>query len=251
MSSHLDSPPRGNPAHALRRGFLLTLPLQLATIPFGLVFGALAVEVGFDVVQTVAMSAIIIGGAAQLVALKLLVENAPLLVVLLAASLVNLRMLMYSATLAVRWQGVGGWPRLLSAWFLNDMTFALSVRRYDDRPEMTPAERAGFFIGSGLCCLVFWSGATFAGAAIGTQLPPEWPLEFVIPLVFIGVSSPFLRSMPNLAAALTAATLSILLRDVPHSLGLILAAFGGIAAGMALTEMRARAMSKAGPGGGK
>jgi len=235
-----------DPGRAFRRGFLLTLPMQLATIPFGLVFGALAIEVGFDVVQTVAMSVIVIGGASQLVALNLLVDQAPVLVALFAAALVNLRMAMYSASLAVRWQGVGHLPRLLSVWFLNDQSFAISLRRYDERPEMTPAERAGFFLGSGLCCLIFWSASTLLGALIGTRLPPEWPLEFVIPLVFIAVSAPFLRAMPNLAAALVAATLSILLRDVPHSLGLIVAAFGGIAVGVTLKERKvARARGRA------
>jgi 4-azaleucine resistance transporter AzlC len=230
--------PLPDPRRAFRRGFILTLPMQLATIPFGLVFGALAIEVGFDVVQTVGMSMIVIGGASQLVALNLLVERAPVLVVLLAAALVNLRMAMYSAALAVRWQGVGPWPRLLSVWFLNDQSFAISLRRYTERPEMPPPERAGFFIGSGTCCLIFWSVATLVGAVIGTRLPPQLALEFMIPLVFIAVAAPFLRGMPNLAAAVTAAALSVALREVPHSLGLILAAFGGIAVGMALKVAR-------------
>lgn len=232
------SAPASDPARAFRRGFLVTLPMQVATIPFGLVFGALAIEIGLNVIETMAMSMIIVGGVSQLVALKLLAEQTPALLVVLTAALVNLRMAMYSASLALRWEGVGTWPRLLAGWFLNDQSFAISLRRYDDRPEMTPAERAGFFLGSGTCCFAFWSCATLAGALIGTQLPADWPLEFAVPVVFIAVAAPFLRGWPNLAAALTASVLALVLRDLPHGFGLILASLAGIAAGIAAAELR-------------
>lgn len=227
-----------DPARAYRRGFLITVPMQIATIPFGLVFGALAVELGMTLVQTMSMSMLVIGGVSQLVAVNMLAEHAPTVLVILTASLVNLRMAMYSASIAARWRGVGGWPRMLAAWFLNDQTFAISLARYDARPEMTPAERAAFFLGSGTCCLVTWTCATFAGAAIGARIPADWALEFVVPLVFIAVAAPFLRRWPNALAALVAVVLAIALRGLPHNLGLILAALGGIAAGVAWTEFR-------------
>lgn len=225
-----------DPRRAFRRGFLVTLPMQVATIPFGLIFGALAIEVGLDVLETMSMSVLVIGGVSQLVALNLMAEQAPAVLVVLAAALVNLRMAMYSASIAVRWQGVGPRPRLLAAWFLNDQSFAIALRRYDERPEMTPPERATFFLGSGACCLVFWTCATFAGAVIGAGLPAEWSLEFAVPLVLIAVSAPFVRRWPSVAAALAACILAVLLRDLPHSLGLILGSLAGIATGVALTE---------------
>jgi predicted branched-subunit amino acid permease len=135
---------------------------------------------------------------------------------------------------------VGPRPRLLTAWFLNDQSFALSIRRYDDRPEMIPAERAGFFFGTGVCTLSFWITSTLAGALVGARLPAEWPLEFAVPIVFIAISAPMLRGRPNLAAALTAGVLAVALRDLPHSLGLIAGSLAGIAVGLALTEARRR-----------
>jgi len=225
-------------ARAFRRGALIALPLQVATAPFGLIFGALAIDIGLDAVQTTAMTVIVVAGASQLVALKMLAEHAPPLIIVLTAALVNLRMAMFSAAIAARWRGVGPRPRLLAAWFLNDQSFAVSVRRYDDRPEMTPAERVGFFFGVGACTLSVWIGSTLAGALIGAQLPPQWPLEFAVPVVFIAVSAPLLRGRPSLAAAVTACGLAILLRDLPHGLGLVAASTAGIAVGMALTEAR-------------
>jgi 4-azaleucine resistance transporter AzlC len=232
------SPTHPAPARAFRRGFLVTLPMQIATIPFGLIFGALAVEIGLNLTETMAMSFLVIGGVSQLVALKMMAEQAPTILVILIAALVNLRMAMYSAAIAARWQGVGPRPRLLAAWFLNDQTFAISLARYDARPEMPSSERAAFFLGSGTCCLVFWTCATAAGVLVGAQVPRDWPLEFAVPVVFIAVSAPFLRRWPNLVAAGVACTLAVLLRELPHNLGLILGALAGIAAGVAVTEMR-------------
>jgi 4-azaleucine resistance transporter AzlC len=229
---------RPNPSRAFWRGFLATVPMQIATIPFGLVFGALAIEIGLNVTETMTMTALIVGGVSQLVALNMLAEQAPPLMVVLTAALVNLRMAMYSAAIAARWQGVGPLPRVLAAWFLNDQSFAISLRRYDEHPQMPAAERSAFFLGSGACCFSVWTCATLVGALAGAGLPEDWPLEFAVPVVFIAASAPFLRRWPNLAAGLTACTLAVVLRDLPHSLGLIAGSLAGIGVGMVLSEMR-------------
>ena len=240
MSDTALSTPRSNAARAFRRGVLVSLPLQVATVPFGLIVGALAIEIGLDAVQTIAMTLIVVAGASQLVALQMLAEQAPPLLIVLTAAMVNLRMAMFSAAIAVRWQGVGPRPRLLAAWFLNDQSFAISVKRYDERPEMTPDERVGFFLGTGSCTLSVWIGSCVAGALLGTRLPPEWPLEFAVPVVFLSLAAPMLRNIPSLAAAATACALAVALREAPHGLGLILASAAGIAVGMALTEARGK-----------
>jgi 4-azaleucine resistance transporter AzlC len=236
--SAVEPSPRPNPSRAFRRGVLATVPMQIATIPFGLVFGALAIEIGLNLTETMTMTILIVGGVSQLVALNMLAEQAPPLMVVLTAALVNLRMAMYSAAIAARWQGVGPLPRILAAWFLNDQSFAISLRRYDDDPAMPAVERSAFFLGSGACCLLVWICATLVGALVGTKLPEHWPLEFAVPVVFIAVSAPFLRRWPNLAAGLTACILAVGLRDLPHSLGLIAGSLAGIGVGMALSEMR-------------
>jgi len=210
----------------------------VATIPFAMIFGALAVETGLDLTQIMSMTMIVVAGASQLVALNMLAEQAPPLLIVLTAAVVNLRMAMYSAAIAAHWRGVGPRPRLLAAWFLNDQSFALSIRRYQDRPEMTPAERSGFFFGTGACTLSFWIASTLIGALVGARLPAEWPLEFAVPIVFISISAPMLRGRPNLAAALVAAVLAVVLRDLPHSLGLIAGSVTGIAVGVVLAESR-------------
>ncbi|MBY8974343.1 AzlC family ABC transporter permease [Rhodobacteraceae bacterium NNCM2] len=212
-------------------GFLNALPLQIATIPFGVIFGALAMDAGLSLLQTMAMTTVVVAGAAQLVALHMMTDAAPTWLIVLTAGFVNLRMAIYSAGLAMHWQGVGPWPRVLAAWFLNDQSYALSMRRYDTREESREA-RVAFFFGVGTCCLGCWISACLAGAIVGTQIPASWPVDFAVPVVFIALVAPWLRNWPNIASAVVAGGLSVLLAGWANGAGVIVALVAGIAVGM-------------------
>lgn len=210
-------------------GVLTALPMQIATIPFGVIFGALAIEAGLTLVETMAMTSLVVAGAAQLVALQMLVDEAPALLIVFTAAFVNVRMAIYSAALALHWPGVGTWPRVLAAWFLNDQSYALSIRRYEDRNE-SQAEKVSFFMGVGVCCLSCWLGACLAGASLGAHIPRSWPTEFAVPVVFIALAAPWLRTAPNLAAAIVAGGTSLALADWAG--GVIVAMAAGIGIGL-------------------
>ena len=53
-------------------GFFDVAPHLLSVIPFGIIFGAIGIELGFDPIMTYATSLIIFGGASQIVFLQLL-----------------------------------------------------------------------------------------------------------------------------------------------------------------------------------
>ena len=73
---------------------------MLVVVPFGMLFGVIAGEAGWSLLQNLAMSVMVIAGASQFTALQLLSENAPTLIVIATALAVNLRLAMYSASLA-------------------------------------------------------------------------------------------------------------------------------------------------------
>ena len=52
-------------------GVRLSMPVVVAAAPFGLLFGAIAVDNGFSVLEAFAMSALIFGGASQMVGIEL------------------------------------------------------------------------------------------------------------------------------------------------------------------------------------
>lgn len=227
-------------ASGFRRGAIASMPVMLAVAPFGMIFGVLATEAGLDLVETMAMTTIVIAGASQLAALQLMNENAPALLAILTGAVVNMRMAMYSASIAVEWPGAPLWARAFGSFFLHDQSFALSMRRYAESPSDPIEDRVGFFLGAGIATAMVWTIASLVGALVGGQAPPEWQLEFAVPITFIAVVAPLLRSVPQLAAAMTAIITSLLFAFLPFSLGLLVAAALGIAAGVIVETLLER-----------
>jgi predicted branched-subunit amino acid permease len=83
-------------------------PLLLGVTPFGMAYGAYAVNAGLSSGLAQAMSAIIFGGASQLVASRLIAQSVPGAVIVLTVLLVNLRHMLYSAALAPHVEHLGG-----------------------------------------------------------------------------------------------------------------------------------------------
>lgn len=239
--------PRNQPT---RRGFLAggvaALPVLLAVAPFGLIFGTLAAEAGFDLLQVMAFTSMVVAGASQLAALQVLSDGAPALIAVLTGAVVNLRMAMYSASIAVHWQGLGMIWRIPAAFFLHDQAFALSVARYRTRPDESVGDKAGFFFGVGVVTVTVWIMATWVGAEIGARIPESWGLGFAVPVCFIAVVAPMIRGTANVVAALTAGTLAVLLAGLPGGMSLLIASAGGIAAGMAAGRRVARRLAAEG-----
>ncbi|MEM9268712.1 MAG: branched-chain amino acid ABC transporter permease, partial [Pseudomonadota bacterium] len=55
-------------------------------------------------------------------------------------------------------------------------------------------------------------------------IPPEFALDFAVPLTFIAIVAPSLRSLAHVAAALVSIVLALLLAWIPYALGLMIAA---------------------------
>lgn len=235
------------PAAAFGRGVVAALPLQLATLPFGLIFGAIAVQAGLDLVQTMGMTIIVVAGAAQLASIAQMTEHAPALLAILVGAIVNARMAMYSASIAPLWPGASLGTRAFAAFLLHDHAYAMSMRRYALHPQETTAERIGYFLGVGASTVVVWTVGALAGALVGGRLPPEWGLEFAAPVSFIALFAPLLRDPAHLAAAMTAALGALLLAPLPLGLGLMAGAAGGIAVGATVEAALARRDARRGP----
>lgn len=224
-----------------RRDFLAGVralaPILLGVIPFGLVAGVTAVEAGLTPVQAVGMSAIMFAGASQLAAIDLFGRTAPLAVIVLTALVINLRFVMYSASLAPYLRRAGGPARWVGAYLLTDQAYAVSVAEYSDT---TPAERSRtwFYLGGAVTLWLPWQVATGAGAVAGAALPPGLSLEFAVPLTFMALVVPAVEDRWTAAAGGIAAVAGVLAAPLPFDLGLVSAALVGIAAGVGL-ELRA------------
>lgn len=226
--------PNATPKTAFWNGARDCFPFLFVAGPFGLLFGVIGTETGLNIAQTMGFSIIIIAGASQFAALQLMSENAPTIIVLMSAIAVNLRMAMYSASLGAHLGPAPLWQRALIGYMNVDQTYAVSVLKYEATPQMTLSQKTGYFFGTCLPIVPIWCIATLIGALLGEAIPTDWGLEFAVPVTFIAMVAPALRTPAHIAAAITSVILALLLGGLPYNLGLIPAGIGAMIVGAEL-----------------
>ena len=221
-------------------GFREGVPFLLVVIPFGLLFGVVATEAGLTTTQTMAFSSVVFAGAAQFAALQLMVDNAPILIVLATALAVNLRMAMYSASLSV-WLGKAPfWKRALIAYVNVDQSYAVSINRFEDEPDLTLPGRIAFFFGAVTPVCPMWVVATGLGIWIGTEIPDWMALDFAVPICFLAIIAPMMRTLAHVVAATTSIVFALLLAGIPYNFGLLIAAVFAMIAGAQIERVMQR-----------
>ena len=205
------------------------LPIAISAIPFGLIVGVTGVQSGLSVFQAASMPIIVYAGASQIAALQLFSAVAPLLVIWVTTTLINIRFVIYSATLAPHLAHLSLPWRLLLAYATTDQVFGLAVSRFRTEPRLKSP--GAYFLLLTILCWVAWTGAGVVGATMGVALPAEWHLDFVIPLIFMVMLVTSLRNRASWAAAATAGTVAVAAQGLPFNSGLIVGTLAGIAAG--------------------
>jgi 4-azaleucine resistance transporter AzlC len=209
-----------------------TFPLIIGAIPFGLIFGALAISSGLSLAATMVMSAIVFAGSAQFIAVGLVAASIGWPIIILTTFVVNLRHALYSATLASYVKSLPQRWQVPLAFWLTDETFAVVAARYShvgNSPRLK-----WYYLGSALFMYLNWQFCTFLGLMIGQRIPnaAAWGLDFAMPVTFIGMVIPYLKNRPMWTTTITAGGVALVAYPLPHKLGLILAALAGIAAGV-------------------
>ncbi|WP_374241030.1 AzlC family ABC transporter permease [Zoogloea sp.] len=216
-------------------------PLQLGVIPFGMLYGIGAVAAGMPVWLAQLTSMVVFAGAAQLVIVQMLSAAAGALPIGLTAALLNLRHLLYSASVAGHVRHLPRRWRVVLAYLLTDEAYAVAILRYT-RPEAADQEQAEpdlrhwYFLGCGLTLWGCWQLSTALGIAFGARIPPEWDIDFAVPLTFIALLTLLVKERAGQAAALVAALAVLALAALPFRLGLVLAIVLGLLAGAAVAR---------------
>ncbi len=233
--------PPSTPLSSFAAGARDTLPMMIGAAPFAAIFGTLAAAGPLALWHGQLMSAAVFAGSAQFIALGLITGHAGLLVIWLTTFIVNLRHMLYAATLLPHVAHLPARWRWLLAVLLTDETFAVMAGFYHRQPRAPLGH--WYFFGSGLSMYVNWNLWTLAGLLFGAAVPElqSLGLDFALAATFIAIVVPQLMNLPRLAAAAAAGALAYLWRDLPYNLGLLAAVFVGVAVGMALLRLRARA----------
>ena len=141
---------------------------------------------------------------------------------------VNLRMVMYSASIAPHFREIAARWKALMAYLLTDQAYALSVTRFRE----TDVSRRGYYLGVAAPLWVVWQLCTLVGIVVGARVPAWLPLDFALPLVFLALLVPAIEDAGTAAAGLVGGTLATLGSGLPYELGLPLGAVCGVLAGL-------------------
>jgi len=217
----------------VRAGAVAIAPMLVGVVPFGLVAGATPVANGLGGGAAIGLSSVVFAGASQLAAADVLGHGGSALVATLAACTINLRMLLYSASLAPHLARETLGRRLAAAYLLTDQAYAVSITRWTtagDRPD----RRLSFYLGGGLLLWAVWQVSTIAGVLIGSAVPKDLPLDFAVPLVFLVLLVPAISSRPAAAAAMFGGAAAVAAAQAGAGpLSVMVGAVAGIVAGAA------------------
>jgi predicted branched-subunit amino acid permease len=191
---------------------------------------------GIPPLEAMAMSLMVYAGASMLAATQLLAADTPVTVILLTVLFVNLRFMMYSASIRQHLAALPARHKLIAGYFLADNAYGLAIARFTEHPEMPG--KAGYYFGATVPVWLAWQAAVGIGILVGSGLPAQWHLEFAAPLAFIALTVPLLRDRATVAAAIAAGLTVVVAWALPARLGLAAAALAGMAVGLLVRSRR-------------
>ena len=224
-------------------GAFATIPMMIGAMPFGIIFGALAIsgDRALTPAAAMGMSLIVFAGSAQFIGLGLYAQGVGLPFIVFTTFVVNLRHALYAASLSPFLRHLGQrWLAPLGFW-LTDETYAVVIRRF--QAEGPGQHGHWYYLGSALPFYLNWQLCTLIGIIAGQQLgnAASWGLDFAMTLTFIGIVVPLIKSRPMLACALLAGATSLAAAGAPNRLGLVVGGLAGIAAGMIAEKVTGKA----------
>lgn len=221
------------PSSPISRGIRSVIPLFIPAIPFAFVFGVVVAESGVSTLLGWSSTPIVFGGAAQITLLTLIGEGASVAAAVSAALIVGARHLLYSVTLAPRFQRQPVWFRWVGAYMLIDQVFALAVlaKDLDDR------DFRHFYLTIGIAFWTLWLAFTSLGIVLGPIIPSSWQLSFAAPVLFMGLLAVSVDRWQKVVVALVAMVAMVALAGLPNRLGIVIAALIAIGVGVILERM--------------
>jgi 4-azaleucine resistance transporter AzlC len=225
------------------QGVRLGLPVVVASAPFAILFGALAVDNGFTVTEAIVMSALIYGGASQMVGIELFGQNIAPWLVVASIFAVNFRHVLYSASIGRRLAHWPLWQQAVGYFVLTDPQFAEAERKAES------GEKVGFawYMGMGLAIYVCWVIESGLGAMFGKLIPDTHALgiDFLLPIYFLGLVMSFRKRPLWLPVVLVSGVVSIIAyKTIGSPWHVSVGAAAGIILGAVVTPTSSKGVSE-------
>ncbi len=220
------------PSSEFIRGVRNELPILLGVVPFGMIYGVSAIGAGIPPVIALTMSSIVFAGSSQFVITQLVAAGVPGLIIVVTTFILNIRHMLYSASLAPYVRKLHPVWKVLLAYLLTDEAYAVTISHYQQLGE--ERHKHWHFLGAGLALWTTWQSSTAIGVLLGAQIPASWSLDFASTLTFIALVVPALKDRAGTVAALTAALVALLVFSLPLKLGIAVATVIGILVGLTI-----------------
>jgi predicted branched-subunit amino acid permease len=223
-----------------RLGFKEFAVLWPGVLSWGLVTGVAMVQSGFSTWEAIFISLTVFAGSAQLAAVPLLLAGASSFVVIMTATVMNLRFVVFSASLAPYFLGLPLRIRLLAGYLNGDMGFALLMNKSQaesHNSDFTIESARAYHWGLSASNWLSWQLSSLTGIALGHMFPAHWGLEFAAILALIALGVTFLKDRAGVLCILVAGSTALLTAHWPYRLGMVAALFSGIAAAMAYRQL--------------
>ena len=202
------------------KGIVAVLPHMLSVIPFGIITGAIGVELGFDPILVYATSLIIFGGASQIIFMQLLSGGASSLIAITSVGVINSRHLLYGAVLSEYLEKLSFIKKLFISYFIVDQGFAESNKYIKQNKNLSNPHY--YVLGTGVTLWFCWQLSTISGIILGSFIPEELGLKFAIPLTFLAIIVNDLRKLDHVFVMLVSGFASLILFDAPFKSYIIL-----------------------------
>lgn len=206
------------------------LPLLPGIIPFALIMGSVASNAGLIPFEAMGLNFIVFAGASQLMAIELLTKNTNSAVIILTGIAINLRFLLYSAALSPIFKDASLLSKIIGSYLFTDQSYAVSSSK--DSEFKNNKQKLQFYFGNAVLMFIFWNFFVFLGVLFGNFAPKAISLDFAVPLSFMALTIPTLKTFKHKIIALVSTILSCLLYNLPLNLGLLTTA--GICIGLAV-----------------
>ena len=217
-------------------GFFDVAPHLLSVVPFGIIFGAIGIELGFDPIMTYATSLIIFGGASQIVFLQLLSGGASSLIAITSVGVINSRHFLYGAVLSEYLQKLSLIKKLFISYFIVDQGFAVSNQYFKKKPN--EKFKHYHLIGSGITLWFIWQVSTIMGIYLGSIVPEELGLKFAIPLTFIAIIINELRKIDHLIVMIVSGLSATFFYNAPFKTYIIISPLIGLFAAIIINKLK-------------
>jgi len=197
---------------------------------WGLVAGIAMAKAGLGAALAIAMSLCVFAGSAQLAALPLIVQGAPLWVVWATAFCVNLRFVIFSAGWRPYFEALSRPRRLLVTYFTVDFTYIAFMRRFPQPGAMS--DQLAYVAGNATVSWCAWQGMTIVGVALADVIPSRWGLGFAGSLALLGITASLLIDRGTWIAAAVAACAAFAAFALPFHLNIVVAIAAAMAVGV-------------------